>query len=123
VADRILPGASMPVADYIALCQARPGIIAAFEAEMAPYDALIMPTVPIAPPPLAAFERDDNYRRLNAIVLRNPAVVNFLDGCAISLPCHESGDPPAGLMLVAPAMSDRDLFPIAQAVERSLRPR
>jgi aspartyl-tRNA(Asn)/glutamyl-tRNA(Gln) amidotransferase subunit A len=120
VADRIRPGATMPVADYIALCQARPGIIAAFEAEVAPYDALLMPTVPIAPPPLAAFARDDTYRRLNAIVLRNPAVVNFLDGCAISLPCHEPGAPPAGLMLVAPAMRDRALFAIAQAVERAV---
>jgi len=116
VADRILPGATMPVADYIALCQARPGIIALFEAEMAPYDALLMPTVPIAPPPLAAFERDDSYRRLNAIILRNPAVVNFLDGCAISLPCHEPGTPPAGLMLVAPAMQDRTLLSLAEAV-------
>jgi aspartyl-tRNA(Asn)/glutamyl-tRNA(Gln) amidotransferase subunit A len=121
VADRILPGASMPVADYIELCQARPAIVAGFEAEMAPYDALLMPTVPIAPPPLSAFERDDTYRRLNAIVLRNPAVVNFLDGCAISLPCHEAGAPPAGLMLVAPAMRDRALFGIAAAVERLVR--
>jgi aspartyl-tRNA(Asn)/glutamyl-tRNA(Gln) amidotransferase subunit A len=121
VADRIRPGASMPVADYVALCQARPAIIAAFEAEMAPYDALLMPTVPIAPPPLAAFERDDSYRRLNAIILRNPAVVNFLDGCAISLPCHESGAPPAGLMLVAPAMQDRTVFAIARPIEQALR--
>jgi aspartyl-tRNA(Asn)/glutamyl-tRNA(Gln) amidotransferase subunit A len=118
VADRILPGATMPVADYIALCHARPGIIAAFEAEMAPYDALLMPTVPIAPPPIAAFERDDSYRRLNAIILRNPAVVNFLDGCAISLPCQAPGAPPAGLMLAAPAMQDRTLLSIAAAVGR-----
>jgi aspartyl-tRNA(Asn)/glutamyl-tRNA(Gln) amidotransferase subunit A len=121
VADRIRPGATMPVADYIDLCQARAGIIAAFEAEVAPYDALLMPAVPIAPPPLSAFERDDSYRRLNAIILRNPAVVNFLDGCAISLPCHESGAPPAGLMLVAPAMRDRAVFAMAQAVERLFR--
>jgi len=43
-------------------------------------------------------------------------VVNFLDGCAISLPCHEPGTPPAGLMLVAPAMQDRTLLSLAEAV-------
>jgi aspartyl-tRNA(Asn)/glutamyl-tRNA(Gln) amidotransferase subunit A len=118
VADRIRPGATMPVADYIGLQQARAGIIAAFETEVAPYDALVMPTVPIAPPPLAAFADDADYRRLNAIMLRNPAVVNFLDGCAISLPCHESGAPPAGLMLAAPAMGDRKLLLVALAIER-----
>jgi aspartyl-tRNA(Asn)/glutamyl-tRNA(Gln) amidotransferase subunit A len=79
-----------------------------------------MPTVPIAPPPVAAFAQDADYRRLNAIILRNPAMVNFLDGCAISVPCHEPGAPPAGLMLVCPAMGDRGLFAIAQAVERVL---
>jgi aspartyl-tRNA(Asn)/glutamyl-tRNA(Gln) amidotransferase subunit A len=120
VADRIRPGATMPVADYIRLREARPGIIAQFEAELAAYDALLMPTVPIAPPPVAAFAQDADYRRLNAIILRNPAMVNFLDGCAISVPCHEPGAPPAGLMLVCPAMGDRGLFAIAQAVERVL---
>ena len=117
VASRILPGATMPVADYIQLCEARASIIATFETEMAPYDALLMPTVPIAPPPLSAFDADADYKRLNAIILRNPSVVNFLDGCAISIPCHEQGAPPAGLMLAAPAQSDARLFGIAVAVE------
>ena len=123
VRDRIMPGASMPVADYIALQEARAGIIAAFEADMAPYDALIMPTVPIAPPPIAAFDTDSDYKRLNAIMLRNPAVVNFLDGCAISLPCHQTGAPPAGLMLAAPALGDQKLLSIAHAAEHLLRER
>jgi aspartyl-tRNA(Asn)/glutamyl-tRNA(Gln) amidotransferase subunit A len=116
VADRIKPGATMPVADYISLREARPFITAQFEAEIASYDAMLMPTVPIAPPPVAAFADDADYRRLNAIILRNPALVNFLDGCAISLPCHEPGAPPAGLMLVCRAMADRKLFAIAHAV-------
>jgi aspartyl-tRNA(Asn)/glutamyl-tRNA(Gln) amidotransferase subunit A len=90
---------------------------------MAPYDALIMPTVPVAPPPIAAFDTDSDYKRLNAIMLRNPAVVNFLDGCAISLPCHQTGAPPAGLMLAAPALGDQKLLSIAHAAEHLLRER
>jgi Asp-tRNA(Asn)/Glu-tRNA(Gln) amidotransferase A subunit family amidase len=87
---------------------------------MAPYDALMLPTVPIAPPPVAAFATDEAYWRLNSLILRNPAGINFLDGCAISLPCHAQGEPPAGLMLAAPAMGDARLFAVAAAVERAL---
>jgi hypothetical protein len=33
-----------------------------------------------------------------ALLLRNTSVVNMLDGWAISLPCHEAGALPVGLM-------------------------
>ncbi len=87
---------------------------------MAPYDALILPTVPIAPPLLSAFATDQAYHRLNFLLLRTPSAINFLDGCAISLPCHAPGDPPAGLMLAAGAMRDRPLLACAQAIETAL---
>jgi Asp-tRNA(Asn)/Glu-tRNA(Gln) amidotransferase A subunit family amidase len=104
----------------MSLVSARQALQGAFAAEMAPYDALMLPTVPIAPPAVAAFATDEAYWRLNGLILRNPATVNFFDGCAISLPCHAPGEPPAGLMLAAPAMRDSWLFAVAAAVERGL---
>jgi aspartyl-tRNA(Asn)/glutamyl-tRNA(Gln) amidotransferase subunit A len=121
VAERILWGARMGAADYIAMVSDRTALQAAFAAEMAPYDALMLPTVPIAPPAIADFATDEAYWRLNGLILRNPAMVNFFDGCAISLPCHLPGEPPAGLMLAAPAMQDSWLFAVAAAVEQALR--
>jgi len=120
VAERILLGARMDAADYMGLVAARADLQAVFAAEMAPYDALLLPTVPIAPPPVAAFATDEAYWRLNGLILRNPAIVNFFDGCAISLPCHALGAPPAGLMLAAPAMRDSWLLAVARAVEEIL---
>jgi aspartyl-tRNA(Asn)/glutamyl-tRNA(Gln) amidotransferase subunit A len=122
VASRILAAATMPAEDYIRLFQARADIIAQFEKEVCGYDALLMPTVPIAPPPLSAFAEDADYRRLNFLLLRNPSAINFLDGCAISLPCHAPGAPPAGLMLAAPAMHDAKLLAIAIAIQSRLEP-
>jgi len=121
VAERILLGARMSAADYMAMVSARTALQLAFAEEMAPYDALMLPTVPIAPPPVAEFATDEAYWRLNGLILRNPAIVNFFDGCAISLPCHEAGEPPAGLMLAAPAMRDSWLFGVAAAVEQVLQ--
>ncbi len=118
VASRILPGGDMSGADYFLLAQARARIIAQFDADMIGYDAMMLPTVPIAPPRISDFETDSEYRRLNYLLLRNPSAVNFLDGCAISLPCHAAGRPPAGLMLVMPAMNDARLLALACAVEK-----
>jgi aspartyl-tRNA(Asn)/glutamyl-tRNA(Gln) amidotransferase subunit A len=122
VGSRIAPGAHMAASDYILLSQARARVIALFAQEMEPYDALILPTVPIKPPALAEFAEDDNYKRLNFLLLRNPSTINFFDGCAISLPCHAEGAPPAGLMLAAPGMHDARLLGIAAAVERVVAP-
>jgi aspartyl-tRNA(Asn)/glutamyl-tRNA(Gln) amidotransferase subunit A len=79
-----------------------------------------MPTVPIAPPPIAAFAADADYVRLNGLILRNSSLINFVDGCAISLPCHEQGAPPAALTLAGPPMADRRLLAIAAALETIL---
>jgi aspartyl-tRNA(Asn)/glutamyl-tRNA(Gln) amidotransferase subunit A len=54
--------------------------------------------------------------------LRNPTVANFLDGCAISLPCHEPGTAPVGLMLMGAAGGDRRLLTLAAAVEALVSP-
>ena len=51
-------------------------------------------------------------------ILRNTALGNFLDRCAISIPCHRPGDAPVGLMLMGETMGDARLFRIAAAVEK-----
>jgi aspartyl-tRNA(Asn)/glutamyl-tRNA(Gln) amidotransferase subunit A len=80
-----------------------------------------MPTVPIAPPRIAELQDDHEYGRLNLHILRNTSLGNFLDRCAISLPCHRQGEAPAGLMLMGETMDDTRLFIIAAAVEAALR--
>jgi aspartyl-tRNA(Asn)/glutamyl-tRNA(Gln) amidotransferase subunit A len=120
VANRILPGGKMAACDYINVVEARKWARHVFAAEMAPFDALLLPTVPIAPPLLTAFATDAEYVHLNRLALRNTSPFNFLDACAISLPCHEPGAPPAGLMLACPEMQDHWLFRVAEAVEAAL---
>ena len=80
-------------------------------------DALVMPTVPMVAPLLSELERDEDYARLNLLALRNPTFANMLDACSISIPMHEPGEPPAGLMLIARHGEDARLFAIARAVE------
>jgi aspartyl-tRNA(Asn)/glutamyl-tRNA(Gln) amidotransferase subunit A len=122
VRRRIERGGEMHVADYIALAAERIAVITRMNAQTAPYDALVMPTCPLAPPAIAPLEADDEeYRRVNLLQLRNTALGNFLDRCAISLPCHAPGDPPVGFMVMGETMGDAKLFAIAAAIEAAIR--
>ena len=125
VALRILKGASMSAADYIELLAARQNWITRMNARLSGFDAVLSPTVPmVAPPVTDLIDDDDNFFRVNALLLRNPAAVNMLDGCAISLPCYaprSSPDQlPVGLMLWQGAMHDDALLDASLQVEAAL---
>jgi aspartyl-tRNA(Asn)/glutamyl-tRNA(Gln) amidotransferase subunit A len=122
VLSRILRGEEQNAADYIDLVEARKKFIRRVAAITAPYDALVMPTVPVTAPRLADLDADDAYRRVNFLVLRNPSIANFLDRCSISLPCHHAGDAPVGLMLIGEHGADRRLLAIAAAIEEVVSP-
>lgn len=126
VATRIQRGAALSAADYIDLLQARRDWIASVEQSVQHFDALLSPTVPIVAPPLSEVlpggERDETFFRINGLLLRNPSVVNMLDGCAISLPCHAPDELPVGLMVWQGAMRDDVVLNIAQQIENLLRP-
>ena len=81
---------------------------------------LIVPTVAVVAPPIAAFAEDADFYRLNTKILRNPNVVNFLDRCAITLPVSRPGEAPVGLMLIGTHGGDRRLLAMAQGIEATL---
>src|SRR5215468_3708868 len=120
---RILRGQEQDAADYIDLIAARADFIRRLAAITAPYDALVMPTVPVTAPRVADLAADDTYRHTNFLVLRNPGIANFLDRCSISIPCQRAGDAPVGLMLIGEHSADRRLLSIAAAIESVVSPR
>jgi aspartyl-tRNA(Asn)/glutamyl-tRNA(Gln) amidotransferase subunit A len=121
VSVRIERGREMSAADYVRLVDERRRIIASFNALLAPFDALLMPTVAKLAPPLSAFAPDADYARLNAMVLRNPSAVNFLDGCAATLPIQRESELAVGLAVVGTQESDARILRIALGVEAALR--
>src|SRR5262249_19537053 len=121
VAARIRRGQSMSAADYIDLLNARRDWIARMERALHGFDAALSPTVPCVAPPVAPLVADDAaFFATNARLLRNPSVVNLLDGCALSLPCSTAGELPVGLMLWTTALRDDALLDAALAVETAL---
>ena len=123
IAQRVDLAGQMSAADYVDLGLLRTAYMRAVEALAAPFDAVLMPTTPCVAPPIAEVDASDEaYFRWNARFLRNVGIVNFLDGCAVSLPCHEPGAAPVGLSVFGPAMSDARILAAAAALEKLLRP-
>ena len=121
VRSRILRGRNQDSTDYIELLRARAAFVAALREEASAFDVLALPTVPTVGPTIAECDaNDDAYSRLNLLMLRNPSLINMMDGCAISLPMHREGEAPTGLMLAMPGGKDATLFDVAAAVEAVL---
>lgn len=121
VVSRILRGKQISAADYIDLMQHRQAWIREVQLQLADVDAMIMPTVPVVAPAIADLRDDDAYHKTNLLLLRNPTFINFLDGCAVSLPCHQPGTAPVGFSIAAAGGRDRTVLAIAKAIESLLQ--
>jgi len=121
VAARIALGTEVHAADYIVMQDRRRDWIGRVEHALEGFDALICPTVPVVAPPIASLAEDAAFFQANGLLLRNTFAINFLDGCAFSLPCHAPDELPVGLMLSSVRGDDARLAAVALAVEPVLR--
>lgn len=121
VRGRLMRAHEQTASDYIEILQMRRDYIAQVMAEIAPFDVIAMPTVPMIAPEIAALEDADAFTKANLALLRNPTLINMLDGCSISLPVHEPDNAPVGLMLSAGNGQDNWLLSVARAVEAQFR--
>jgi aspartyl-tRNA(Asn)/glutamyl-tRNA(Gln) amidotransferase subunit A len=82
-----------------------------------------MPTVAVVAPEIAKLDGDEKlYGATNVLILRNTSVGNYLDRCALSIPCHRPGDAPVGLMVMGETMGDERLLAVGQAIEQVCHP-
>lgn len=117
---RIEQGIHFSAHDYIELLETREQLIHKADQITFEFDALIMPTTPIVAPLLEEVADSVEYRRINRLLLRNTSIWNFLDRCALTLPCHHQDAAPVGLMLVGENMGDQKLLAIALGIEMVL---
>ena len=117
IAKRLRAGADIGSSDYVAMRDERKKVRAAVQRQARQYDALVLPTCPCIPPAIRTLAGIDAKLKVNARVLRNTAMANYLDRPSISLPCHRRGDAPVGFMLVGATRQDRRLLAIARGVE------
>jgi aspartyl-tRNA(Asn)/glutamyl-tRNA(Gln) amidotransferase subunit A len=120
VRGRIERAQGMTAVEFIELRDARIDLVARMAPLTAGFDAMLAPTVAITAPPIAAFSEDPDYRRLNALILRNCSAINFLDRCAATLPIQQPDKAPVGLMIVGEPGGDNRLLAVARGIEEAL---
>lgn len=121
VAIRIRRGAQQTASDYIELLSARQRLIARAGRRLSFTDAWLMPTVTIMPPQFQLMqESDEAFFATNGLVLRNPGVINFLDGCALTLPVPAEGGLSVGVSICGPGGNDARILAIGRTVEAIL---
>jgi aspartyl-tRNA(Asn)/glutamyl-tRNA(Gln) amidotransferase subunit A len=115
---RIERGCAIAAADYVETLRVRERLISVMDRRLAAIDALIMPTTPIIAPTVAEVADTERFFTCHNLLIRNTAIGNFFDLCAVSLPLQ--APLPVGLMLVGRNGADHTLLRIAAAVERML---
>ena len=117
VRERLQRAAGISAADYILNLRDRGAAVAHMDSIFDAYDALVLPTTPIAAPLQSEVATAEDFTNRNMLALRNPSIANFLDLCAVSLPIRLSNSLPCGLMLFGRHGDDRRLLAIAAAIE------
>jgi aspartyl-tRNA(Asn)/glutamyl-tRNA(Gln) amidotransferase subunit A len=119
---RITRGAELSAADYVDIRARRADIRARADATTARFDAILLPTVAVVAPPIDDIVASEElYAELNPLILRNTTTGNFLDRCALSIPCHAAGEAPVGLMVMGETGGDRRLISIGLGLEQAVR--
>lgn len=118
VRERIVQGGSVLAADYIELLGVRARLMRSFTRANYDVDVLVMPTVPRIAPRIEDLERKaESFRQVNALMLRNTNPINFLDGCALTLPIHAPRGAPVGMMVVGFSGEDERVLSAGLALE------
>jgi len=117
IAKRLATGAAITAREYIELLRIRANLINQADAASRPFDGLILPTIAVVAPRVSDLATDSAWLDANRLLIRNTSIANFLDRCAITLPCHLPDAPPVGLMIIGETMGDRRLLAVARTVE------
>lgn len=117
ILKRFRIGADVRAADYVALWRALRDQRTAWEARIAGFDAVLMPTVAIAPPLTADLADGAYFSARNLKALRNTRVGNLMGSAAVTLP---TGIRWAGVTILGAGGTEARLLRIAAAAERAL---
>ncbi len=124
VGQRISLGTQLSAVDFVEFNQLRISYQREVAAAIAPFDAIVMPTVPCTAPTIAEVDASDEaFMRWNLRIVSLCGLINFLDGCATTMPCQAPGAAPVGFTVCGTAMQDRHVLSVAKAIEAVVSPR
>jgi len=118
ILERFRSGADFSGPDFVASWQKTETLRRDWDAEVAGYDAVIVPTAASLPPNMERLAAEpDYYLPENLRALRNTRIGNVLGLSALTLP---TGVPATGIMFYTPAMAEERLLRLGAAAEAAL---
>ncbi|VAV91299.1 Probable amidase R00206 [hydrothermal vent metagenome] len=118
ILERFRSGKDFKAADFVAAWQRLEALREDWNARVAGYDAVIMPSAPILPPILERLMNDEDYYLTeNLLALRNTRVGNLMGLSVVTLP---TGVPSCGIMLCGKPYGEERLLRVAAAAEAAL---
>ncbi len=119
VVRRIMGGKAMSANDVLSIQRGRQRLIPKLLRQLRGA-LLVMPTTPIVAPAVAPLDADDEtFYKVNALVLRNTALGNILDLCAVAMPNGRDGiGMPTSVLFSAAHGEDETLLSAALEIER-----
>ena len=118
ILERFRGGKDFAGADYVAAWLALDRLRGDWLAATAAYDAVLIPTVPILPPKVAAIASDPAlFVSENLLTLRNTRIGNLMGIPALTLP---TGVPSTGISLLGRPMGEERLLRLGAAAEAAL---
>jgi len=119
ILERFRGGASARASDYVAGWRLLENLRSRWDARIAGYDAVILPTAPILPPNAERLMSDDAYYVTeNLMTLRNTRVGNLMGSAGLTLP---TGVPSTGIMFLGLPGSEERLLRLGAAAEPALQ--
>ncbi|SDW15480.1 amidase [Roseicitreum antarcticum] len=119
ILERFRSGMDHSATDYVAAWNRLDRLRAAYLADTAEYDAVVLPTAPNLPPDAGRLMSDHAYYGVeNLLTLRNTRIGNLMGLCVLTLP---TGVPSTGISLMCPPMAEARLLRLGAAAEAALR--
>jgi aspartyl-tRNA(Asn)/glutamyl-tRNA(Gln) amidotransferase subunit A len=121
VAHRMKGGRQLSATDYFSVLRQWAALRARLVRTLADVDVLLVPATQIPPRPVAAIDASlEVYADANGRYLRNTALGNILNLCAVTLPCGFTADGlPLGLMIYAKPFDEALALRVAWAYEQA----
>lgn len=117
ILERFRGGRDVSAADFVAAWQKLDQLRESYHADVAQYDAVLLPASPILPPNHDRLLHDsDYYVTENLLALRNTRIGNLLGGCGLTIP---TGVPSCGLLMMGTPMAEERLLRLGAAVENA----
>jgi aspartyl-tRNA(Asn)/glutamyl-tRNA(Gln) amidotransferase subunit A len=120
VTHRIIKGKDVTATEYLDITRRLQEVRKISEAFFEVCDAIIVPTVMIAPRRLSEVKDSiEMYAKTNLQCLRNTAIGNILNLSGVSIPCGYSKDSlPIGLMIYGKSFDEMKILSMAHAYQR-----